>query len=386
MKNRAVLQWIARRYQRGAAVLAVTVTDTYDRSPYPIGSMMAFDRESAMAGSVSSGCVEADLFERAQRVFEDHPGLLGGIGCRMVEYESDSLSADPFAPRGPCGGTVRVAMYPVTPQHFPELPTLISTLRAGRPAVTFLNLQTGYTALVDSGASPVFCTRYDASPRMVIFGISDITVELAALATRMGYAVVVCDPRSAFLQHERFSGAIELVADRPDRYLRYEREAGRVDARTAIVDLIHDDRFSIPLLLEALDSRLWAAGTQPVFVGALGSSARSANKRRELLERGLPADDVGHLQAPIGLDLGGREGAHIALSILAQVVAMSENGSGLPKSDDAWRDSVGDEGLSRVLRTALSSGVVETRKQHLVRDQLHCGGKRDGHQRSDNAE
>lgn len=272
MKNRAVLQWISRRYQRGAAVLAVTVIDTYDRSPFPIGSMMAFDRDAAMAGSVSSGCVEADLFERAQRMFDRHPDLLSEIGCRIVEYGSGALNADPFAPRGPCGGTVRLAMYPITPQYFPELPTLISTLRAGRPAVTFLNLQTGHTSLVDAGASPAFCTRYDASPRMVIFGISDIAVELAALATRMGYAVVVCDPRSAFLQHERFSDEVELVADRPDRYLRYEREAGRVDAKTVIVDLTHDDRFSVPLLSEALDSRLWTAGAQPLFVGALGSA------------------------------------------------------------------------------------------------------------------
>lgn len=333
MKNKPVLQWIARRYELGEAVLAVTVLDTYDRSPYPPGSMMAFDRSAAMAGSVSSGCVEADLFERARRVFLDYAGRVEEIGCRTVEYDADRLSGDPFAPRGPCGGTVRVAMHPVTPQHFPELPALLSALHAGQSAATFLNLQTGHTSLIQAGDAPLFCTRYESAPRMVIFGISDIAVELAALATRMGFAVVVCDPRSAFLHPERFSDPVELVADRPDRYLRHEREAGRIDAKTAIVDLTHDERFAVPLLLEALDSRRWNGDAQPSFVGALGSGARSANTRRELFARGLLAHDLHRLQAPIGLDLGGRAGPHIALSILAQVVASAEGGSGLPKSE-----------------------------------------------------
>ncbi|MDX1880842.1 XdhC family protein [Mycolicibacterium sp. 141076] len=336
MKNKAVLQWIARRYQHGEPVLAVTVLDTYDRSPYPLGSMMAFDRNAAMAGSVSSGCVEADLFERAQRIFAEPAGFVEGIGCRTVEYEADRLSGDPFAPRGPCGGTVRVAMHPVTPRHFPELPALLSALEAGQPAATFLNLQTGHISLAQAGDAPEFCTRYEAPPRMVIFGTSEIAVELAALGARMGFAVVVCDPRSAFLRPDRFSGPLELVIDRPDRYLRREREAGRIAAKTAIVDLTHDDRFTVPLLLEALDSRRWTGGLQPSFVGALGSSARSANTRRELSARGLLAHDLHRLQAPIGLDLGGRAGPHIALSILAQVVAGAEGGSGLPKSERAF--------------------------------------------------
>lgn len=331
MRNRAVLQWIYDRNRRDMDVVAVTVLDTFDRSPYPAGSMMAFDRCDRFEGSVSSGCVEADLYERAQAVFGEHPDTLAGTGCQIIDFDADLSARDPFAPPGPCGGSLRVAMHPVTSQHFPELATLMSMVRQGMPATTFLNLRTGHTSLTRGDDAPVFRTDYEHSPRLLIFGTSDIAAGLSALASPLGYAVTVCDPRPVFLQEERFPAA-DLVRDWPDRYLRQERESGHINADTAIVDLTHDDRFSIPLLVEALDSRHWAGGTQPTFVGALGSRTRSLNKRHALLEYGLLPSDVDRLQAPIGLDLGGRDASHITVSILAQVVAVNEGGSGLPRS------------------------------------------------------
>jgi len=331
MKNRAVLQWIYDRYRHNMDVLAVTVVGTFDHSPYPPGSMMAFDRSERFEGSVSSGCVEADLYERARAVFAEHPAGLAGIGCRLIDFDAHRSDGDPFAPPGPCRGTLRVAMHPVTPQHFPELAMLMSMVQQGLPAATFLNLRSGRTSLTQADGAPVFVTRYEPPPRMLIFGTSDVATGLAALALPLGYAVTVCDPRPAFLQEERFPAA-DLVRDWPDRYLRQERKAGRINADTAIVDLTHDDRFSVPLLIEALDSRRWIGGAQPTFVGALASRARSSNKRDALLQHGLAPRDVDRLQAPIGLDLGGREAPHITLSILAQVVAAKEGGSGTPRS------------------------------------------------------
>lgn len=330
MRNRAVLQWIYDRYRRNEDVVAVTVLGTFDRSPYPPGSMMAFDRYERFEGSISSGCVEADLFERARAAFAEHPVALDGIGCRTVDFDAHRYDGDPFAPPGPCRGTLRVAMHPVTSQHFPELATLMSMVQQGLRATTFLNLRSGQMSLTQAEGAPVFVTHYEPPPRMLIFGTTDVATGLAALALPLGYAVTVCDPRPAFLQEERFPAA-DLVRDWPDRYLHQERKAGRINADTAIVDLTHDERFSIPLLIEALDSRLWAGGPQPTFVGALASRVRSLNKRGALLEHGLAPADVDRLQAPIGLDLGGREARHITLSILAQVVAAKEGGSGTPR-------------------------------------------------------
>lgn len=330
MRNEVVLQWVYDRYQRGEDVLVATVIETFARSPYPVGSMMAFDRHARFEGSVSSGCVEADLYERARAVFEDHRGTLAGIGCQVLEFDSGRPEGDLLESPGPCHGTLRIAFHPVTPLHFPEFGTLVAAVRGGRPAWTFLNLQTGHTSLTRLDDSPSFRAHYEPPPRMLIFGSSDIATGLAALALRVNYAVTVCDPRSAFLSAERFGPGVALVRDWPDRYLRQERTDGRVDAETAIVDLSHDDRFSIPVLAEALDSRRWSAGAQPRFVGALGSKSRSVRKRQALCQQGLRPDDVNRLQSPIGLDLGGRDAADIALSILAQVVATAKGGSGLP--------------------------------------------------------
>lgn len=331
MKNRAVLQWIYERFRRNENVVAATVLGTFDRSPYPPGSMMAFDRHERFEGSVSSGCVEAELYERARAVFAEHPAALTGIGCRIIDFDAHRSDGDPFAPPGPCRGTLRIAMHPVTPQHFPELATLMSMVQQGLPAATFLNLRSGQTSLTQTDGAPMFVTQYEPPPRMLIFGTSDVATGLAALALPLGYAVTVCDARPAFVQEERFPAAA-LVRDWPHRYLRQEREAGRINADTAIVDLTHDDRFSVPLLIEALDSRCWTGSAQPAFVGALASRARASAKRAALLQYGLAPGDVDRLQAPIGLDLGGREPPHITLSILAQVVAAKEGGSGAPRS------------------------------------------------------
>lgn len=330
IRNRVVLQWIYDRYQRGEDVIVATVIETFDRSPYPAGSMMAFDRYACFEGSVSSGCVEADLYERARAVFDGHRETLSGIGCQIIDFESDRPDADLLAAPGPCHGTLRIALHPVTPLHFPEFGALVAAVHDDRPAWTFLNLQTGRTSLTQLDDSSSFRVHYERPARMLIFGSSDIATVLAALALRVNYAVTVCEPRSAFLSAERFGSGVALVRDWPDRYLRQERSAGRVDADTAIVDLAHDDRFSIPLLAEALDSRRWCVGAQPGFVGALGSRSRSLRKRQTLCQQGLRPDDVNRLQAPIGLDLGGRGAADIALSILAQVVATANGGSGLP--------------------------------------------------------
>ncbi|ORA64526.1 hypothetical protein EJ571_12750 [Mycobacteroides franklinii] len=333
MINHAVLQWIWDRYCQHGDVITASAIDAPARSPYPAGSMMAFDRKGGVAGSVSPGCVEADLYARVQQIFLDHRDGLSGMSCYTVHFEAGTEVRDVISPPHACGGTLMVAIHPVTPTHFPELPDLLAACAAGRPIYTELDLRNGCTTLASGQRPPapgMFRTRYEAPKRLLAFGISDIAVELANLAPRLGYAVTVCDPRSTFLRPDRFPAEAELVADWPDRYLRQQRAESLVAADTAVVDLSHEERFSIPLLLEALDSRRWPNGDQPGYVGALGSRARCAQRRRALREWGLPADEEARLHAPIGLDLGGRLAPHIALSIAAELIAEAAGGSAMP--------------------------------------------------------
>jgi xanthine dehydrogenase accessory factor len=167
---------------------------------------------------------------------------------------------------------------------------------------------------------------------MLIFGYSDIVRDLAVLALPLGYAVTICDPRSAFLAAERFPATVECVAAWPDRFLRTERARGAAGVDTDVIDLCHDERFSVPLLREALTAARWEPGEPPRYVGSLGSHARSAAKREQLRGAGVSEADLTRLHAPVGLDLGGRSPTTIALSILAQSVAVANCVTGLPLS------------------------------------------------------
>ncbi|WP_433578381.1 XdhC family protein [Nocardia brasiliensis] len=326
--NSTVLQWIQDRLACDDGVVAATVADTFDRSPYPAGTIMAFARDGGLTGSVSSGCVEADLYTRAQQIFLEHPRL-GESPPRILTFDAAVESGDPFAAPHPCGGALTIVLHELTAGRFPELPILLKSIHGGRPITTALNLRTGRILLDpepgDIGLGhDVLRTRYEPPPRLLIFGISDIAVELATLASRLDHRITVCDPRSAFLRPTRFPETVELVADWPDRYLRRQREIDAITATTAVVDLTHEDRFSLPLLLEALDSPRWPPDGRPAFVGALASRARSAIRRRALRDLGLSASDEAALRSPIGLNPSGRTAPLIALSILAQLHALGE--------------------------------------------------------------
>jgi xanthine dehydrogenase accessory factor len=138
-----------------------------------------------------------------------------------------------------------------------------------------------------------------------------IAVALVHIARALGYATVVVDPRPAFGSAERFPHADRVVSAWPDEAL----EALPLDASTAVAVLTHDPKLDDPALRVALPSPAF-------YVGALGSRATQARRRGRLLEAGMSEAQLSRLHAPIGLDLGGRGPAEIALSVMAQVVSV----------------------------------------------------------------
>lgn len=159
-------------------------------------------------------------------------------------------------------------------------------------------------------ARPLFIDIHAPPPRLVVVGAVHIAQHLVPMAAMTGYDVVVVDPREAFASPERFGG-VTLTHEWPDEAL----EALHLDARTAVVTLTHDPKLDDPALHIALRS--------PVFyVGALGSR-KTHGKRVERLERhGFSAAEIGRIHAPVGMNIGARSPAEIALSILAQVTAV----------------------------------------------------------------
>ena len=148
-------------------------------------------------------------------------------------------------------------------------------------------------------------------PRLLILGAVDYATALCRLARELGWAPYVCDPRSAFADPERFPEAEEVIAEWPD--VAFERLG--LDGATYIAVLTHDPKLDDSALTVALPS-------EAAYIGALGSRRTQAKRRARLLEQGLSEAQLDRIASPIGLDIGARTPAEVALSIMAQVVAV----------------------------------------------------------------
>jgi xanthine dehydrogenase accessory factor len=153
----------------------------------------------------------------------------------------------------------------------------------------------------------LFVRVYAGPPRLLVVGAVHITEALAPMAALAGFDVTVIDPRRALASAERFPH-IALSAEWPEQAMA--RLAP--DARTAVVTLTHDPKLDDPALVAALNSPAF-------YIGSLGSTRTHASRVARLTELGL-GDRVGRIHAPIGLDLGGRSPAEIAVATLAQIV------------------------------------------------------------------
>jgi xanthine dehydrogenase accessory factor len=152
-----------------------------------------------------------------------------------------------------------------------------------------------------------FVRSYVPAYRLIIVGAVHIAQSLSILAQESGYEVVVIDPRRAFATEQRFQN-IQVVAEWPDEAMAVLAP----DAQTAVVTLAHDPKIDDPALIAALESEAF-------YIGALGSR-RTHGKRVERLEELGLGEKLGRINAPVGLNLGGRSHAEIAVAILAQLI------------------------------------------------------------------
>ena len=161
-----------------------------------------------------------------------------------------------------------------------------------------------------------FLHVYNPPRRLIIVGAVHITQPLVQIASTAGYAVTVIDPRGAFATAERFPG-VDLNEDWPDEAMA----ALKPDNRTAVVTLTHDPKLDDPALEVALRSDAF-------YIGSLGSRKTHASRVERLTEAGLTADEIAKIHAPIGLHLGGRAPAEIAIAIMAQITQVLYLGEG----------------------------------------------------------
>jgi xanthine dehydrogenase accessory factor len=302
---REILETLAAWDSEGLRSAWAIVVKTERSTPREPGSALAVNERGDIVGSVTGGCVEPAVYEEARAV-------LAGEPARLVEYGIADETA--FEVGLPCGGTVHVLVGPVDSGVVAELAAAVSD---ERPVELELRA-TGEAYVLSAGErvepqldGDVFHLPLLPRPRMYVFGAIDHAAALASAGRLLGYRVTVSDARARFVTPERIPDADELVVGWPDEVLR----DAPVDDRTAICVLTHDHKLDIPALKAALAS---PAG----YIGAMGSR-RTTEARAELLrEEGVTDDDLARIRAPIGLDIGSRTPAEVAVAIAAELVSV----------------------------------------------------------------
>lgn len=308
---RTLLEW--RRSKKPA--LLATVIRTWGSSPRPIGSTMALCDGGSVIGSVSGGCIEDDLVHQYRHSLRDGPP-------KRISY---GLSADEAHRFGlPCGGTLELLL-----EFNPDadsLANLLARLDKGRQTMRSTEIATGSVVLRDLGDPETLCVQegwlhnpIGPAYRMLLIGAGQLSEILAINALYCGFEVTVCDPRDEYHSGWQVEG-VTLTYDMPDDVVR----AFRADQRTAIVALTHDPKLDDLALLEAL-------GTEAFYIGAIGSRQNQALRKARLVSHFEQTEEtLARLRGPIGIYIGSNTPAEIAVSVMAEVLAV-KSGISFPR-------------------------------------------------------
>src|SRR6478609_6341516 len=308
----------------GKRALLATVVRTWGSSPRPIGSIMALAEDGAVVGSVSGGCIEDDLIYRHTQAYAGkEPGHQIPSGPpTFVKYGITADEAHRFGL--PCGGTLELLL-----EYDPDAPglaELVRELEAGRLMQRTVRLADGFATLSPAPAptgleadETQVVNTFGPEYRMLLIGAGQLTEYLATMALFSGFAVTVCDPREEYRGAWSVAGA-KVVSDMPDDVVI----AFRPDRRSCVIALTHDPKLDDLALLEALK-------TESFYVGAIGSRRNNEARHQRMVEHfGLGAADLQRLRGPIGVYIGSKTPAEIAVSIMAEVLAV-KNGVALPR-------------------------------------------------------
>ena len=280
----------------GEEVAIATVVATRRSAPRPLGSKLAVTRSGRMFGSVSGGCVEADVAERCQAVLDGELASVVSYGIADEEAWTVGL---------PCGGEIDVFLEPFGGAPARERGASYVVVEGEGVGERWEADERARTELREENGRRVFVEAIGPPPRLVAVGAGDIAEALCALARPLGWHTVVVDPRAGLATRERVPSADEVIVAWPDEI--------DIDAGTALVSLVHEERLDLPALRRGVEGGAF-------YVGALGSKRTQAKRREQL---GAVADSV---RGPVGLDLGGETPAEIALEIIAEMLAVHRKG------------------------------------------------------------
>ena len=292
--------------RQGHAVWLVTVIETWGSAPRPPGALLAMRDDGLVVGSVSGGCVEDDLIDRVrqgQRV--DHPSLIT-YGVTKEEAARFGL---------PCGGNLRLVQEPLRSTDW--IDEVLQRTARHELVARRLMLQTGEVTLEPARRGEAFefdgqCLRALFGPRwrLLIIGAGQLSRAVAQMALMLDFEVICCDPREEYHLSWDVPGTTFSKTMPDDLVLELQ-----LDPHSAVVAVTHDPKLDDLVLLEALKSPAF-------YIGALGSRGNTAKRKQRLLEFDLSPQEIERLHGPIGLDLGAKTPAEIAVSIMGEIIAV----------------------------------------------------------------
>ena len=344
----------------GHAVTLVTVVETWGSAPRPPGALLAVRDDGMVSGSVSGGCIEDDLIARTKADFKQNDSLATSLPRRresmsatvdsrlrgndgMEKQElADAFTAstaiqtiakpamiaygvtkDEAARFGlPCGGTLRLVQEPVHDVTWIE--QVLQRTTAHHLVARTLSLSTGLVTLADAKRDQAMAfdgltltTLFGPKWRLLLIGAGQLSQAVAQMAALLDFEVLVCDPREEYAFDPSLVGAtpVTRMAGMPDDVVRELVP----DAHTAIVALTHDFKLDDMALMEALQSDAF-------YVGALGSKRNQATRKERMIEHfDMTPEQLARLHGPVGLNIHAKTPAEIAVSIVAQIIAVKNS-------------------------------------------------------------
>ncbi len=293
-------------FNAGRKVWLVTVIETWGSAPRPPGALLCLRDDGQVAGSVSGGCVEDDLIDR----------LRHGERVAMPSLIAYGVTKEEAARFGlPCGGNLRLVQEPL--QSVAWIDEVLERTKRHELVARTLDLATGAVHIDAAHRGEAFTfdghtlrALFGPRWRLLIIGAGQLSRAVAQMALALDFDVVCCDPREEYNLTWDVPGTTFSTAMPDDLVLELQ-----LDPHSAVVAVTHDPKLDDLVLLEALKSPAF-------YIGALGSRGNTATRRERLKLFDLSDAEIDRLHGPIGLDIGSKTPAEIAVSIVAEIVAV----------------------------------------------------------------
>src|SRR5882672_10476387 len=293
-------------FTQGHKVWLVTVIETWGSAPRPPGALLCLRDDGLVAGSVSGGCVEDDLIDRLRHGERVATPSLIAYGVTKEEAARFGL---------PCGGNLRLVQEPL--QGVAWIDEVLARTSRHELVARRLNLATGEVTIEAATRGDGF--TFDGTTlralfgprwRLLIIGAGQLSRAVAQMALAIDFEVICCDPRDEYNLTWDIPGTTFSKAMPDDLVIELQ-----LDPHSAVVAVTHDPKLDDLVLLEALKSPAF-------YIGALGSRSNTAKRKERLAMFDLSPEEIARLHGPVGLDLGGKTPAEIAISILAEIIAV----------------------------------------------------------------